>query len=121
MSRVLPDTSHAAYKEAKQGLIDSHKEKIKEALSVIGLGNYELIASKAKIDRIACMRRLSELERELVVFKPGSKTPTKSNRLAYDYCLTESHTLKVEHPVTQLINKTKEADKFLESIQLNLL
>lgn len=115
--RQLPTTSHAAYKQAKEGLIDNHKEKIKQALGEVGIGNYELIASKAKMDRIACMRRLSELERELVIYKPGTTSLTKSGRKAMNYCLTEAHTLKVEHPATQLINKVKEAKDFLNNTQ----
>jgi predicted ArsR family transcriptional regulator len=117
MSRNLPDTSKSAYKEAQKGLIESHKQRIIEALQSLGIANYESIAAKAKMDKIACMRRLSELERDEVVYKPGSKALTKSGRMSYNYCLTERYTLKVEHPAKQLSDATKEAQEFLNKLQ----
>lgn len=83
----LPDTSISAYKEAQKGLIENHKERILEALERIGSGNYEQIARAANLDKIATMRRLSELERDLKVYKPGMKSKTEAGRAAYDYRL----------------------------------
>jgi len=97
MKRKLPDTSHAAYQQAKP-MIEHHHQKIIEALQVLGSANYEVIAAHCKMDRHQIGRRLSELERSLTVFKPGTKTPTKSGRMAYDYCLTNSNQKKTEKP-----------------------
>lgn len=92
----VPSTSKEAYKLAKLGLIDSHKQKILEALAVVGIANYEVIAAKAGIEKHACMRRLSELEREQKVYKPGTKSKTKTDRQAYDYALTSGYLQKTE-------------------------
>lgn len=116
MGHKVPSTSHAAYNQAKQGMIDSHHEKIKEALGVLGVANYEVIAAKCGLERHAVGRRLSEMEALQIVYKPGTKSKTKTNREAFNYCLTESHTLKVQHPATQLIDKTREAQEFLNDL-----
>lgn len=113
MTRKLPDTSLSAYKQAKMGLIDSHKKKILEAMQVVGIANYEVIAAKAGLDRHACMRRLGEMEKDQVIFKPGTKTPTKSGRMAYDYCLTSSNTKRVEKTS---IKEERSMHEFAEDI-----
>lgn len=116
MKQKLPSTSYAAYEQAKKGMIDSHHEKIKEALGVLGVANYEVIAAKCGLERHAVGRRLSEMEALQIVYKPGTKSKTKTNREAFNYCLTEAHTLKVQHPATQLIDKTREAQEFLDNL-----
>lgn len=88
-TRKLPDTSIEAYDKKLDTILSDHK-KIIAALQVLGKANYEAIANKAKMDRHAVGRRLKELEIDEKVFKPGSKTKTKRDRLAYDYQLTPS-------------------------------
>lgn len=117
MSHSVPQTSHAAYKEAKKGMIESHHEKIIQALQHLGKSNYEGIAAYCKMERHSIGRRLSELERKEVVYKPGTTSPTKSGRQAFDYCLTEAYTLKVEHPANSLINKTNEVQAWWDDYQ----
>lgn len=96
MGHDVPQTSKAAYKQAKEGLIEDHKKKITVALGELGVANYEVIATKAKLERHAVGRRLSELEKDNIVYKPGTKSKTKTGRLAYDYCLTSDNTVKTE-------------------------
>lgn len=83
----LPVTSIAAYKQAVPEMKAEHYRKIINALKELGSANYERIAEKAGLDRHQVGRRLSELERDQKVFKPGIQTLTKSGRKAFNYSL----------------------------------
>lgn len=109
MKRKLPDTSLSAYEKAKP-MLSEHHAKIIAALEVLGVANYETIAAYCKMDRHQIGRRLSELERALTIFKPGSKTPTKSGRMAYDYCLTTANTVKTEKQIVYRQREKTAAD-----------
>lgn len=85
--KKLPQTSLDAYEKKKQTVIDD-KKKILTALRVLGKANYEQIADYLKKDRHAIGRRLSELERDEKIYKPGTKSKTKRNYDAFDYQLT---------------------------------
>lgn len=90
MNHSVPSTSKAAYKQAQQGLIDSHHAKIVSALERIGTGNYEIIAAYVGLDKHAVGRRLKELEADSKVYKPGTQSPTKTGRMANNYSLCTS-------------------------------
>lgn len=85
--RQLPDTSISAWRQAKMEFVENHKAKIIAALQSIGEGNYERISSYCGLESHAVMRRLSELEREGKVIKPGTKSATAAGRMAYNYKL----------------------------------
>lgn len=83
----LPRTSHAAYREAKKGLIENHQGKILAALESLKSANYETIADHVRLEKHAVGRRLSELERMEKVYKPGTTSPTSAGRMAFNYSL----------------------------------
>ncbi len=89
----LPQTSHEANKAATLEMRQRHWDKIKEALMVLKLATGGQIAQEAKMDYHAVMRRLSEMERNEMVYKPGGKIPTSTNRLAYQYAIRGSETV----------------------------
>lgn len=91
----LPQTSHDANKAATLEMRSRHWDKIKEALNILKLATGEQIAIQAKMDYHAVMRRLSEMERLEMVYKPGTKMPTSTNRLAYQYSLRSESTVVV--------------------------
>jgi hypothetical protein len=78
-----PDTSRAAYKAATAEMIAGHKQQILQTLKLLKQGTGEQIASRAKINYWQVQRRLSELEKDQLIFKPGHKLPTKTGRLSY--------------------------------------
>lgn len=92
----LPQTSHDANKSASLEMRSRHWDRIKEALTILNLATGEQIALEAKMDYHAVMRRLSEMERLEMVYKPGGKIPTKTGRLAYQYALRNSDTVLPE-------------------------
>jgi predicted transcriptional regulator len=84
-------TSIDAYKSIKGDAKENHNVKIVQALSVLKSATYEEIASHLKWDdKNRAARRLSELEREQMVYKPGEKKKTRSGRDAYVYRLVSS-------------------------------
>jgi hypothetical protein len=118
MSHPVPDTSKSAFKQAKEQFIFDHKQKIRAALAILGVANYEVIAAKAKLERHCVGRRLSELEAEGIIYKPGTKSKTKTNRLAYDYCLTTDNTVRTETKNLYKKGQTSAAEFASAVIQL---
>lgn len=95
-AKKLPETSLEAYKQVTPEMLSEHHRKIVSALQVLGSSTYEGIANHVNLDRHQVGRRLSELERMQIVYKPGQKKPTKSGRMAYCYslCITGPKTEK---------------------------
>ena len=102
MTYKLPDTSLEAYRMMTGELLSEHHQKIVDALSVLKRATAEEIAAHIGWDdRNRAARRMSELEREQIVFKPGEKRKTKYGRNSYVYELT--HKPKVEKkPLVQM-------------------
>jgi len=89
----LPETSHLSNKDATLQMRQCHWLKIKEALSVLKLATGEQIAVQAGMDYHAVMRRVGEMERMEMIYKPGTKALTKTNRLAFQYALRNPETV----------------------------
>ncbi len=87
MKRKNPETSILAYKMLTPEMIAGHHGKIIAALQKLGTASYEQLSDYTGLEKHKIGRRLSELERMEVVYKPGSKSPTKSGRMAMNYCL----------------------------------
>jgi predicted transcriptional regulator len=105
MERINPTTSHEAYKSMTKGLLSNHHTKIIEALSILGKATFEEIANYLDWeDKNRAARRLSELEREQIIYKPGEKKPTKSGRNAFVYSLIKKSDQKSEYTQSLLFN-----------------
>lgn len=113
--RQLPDTSHAANKAATIEMRQGHYMKIINALTQLGTANYEKIADHVGLERNAVGRRVGEMEGLQLIFKPGSKSPTKSGRMAYDYCLTGAGMPKVDPAITYKKNE-KSAHEYANDL-----
>jgi len=86
--RNNPKTSIDAYNSIKGDVRQNHNAKIVSALLALKSATYEEIANYLKWDdKNRAARRLSELEREQIVYKPGEKRKTKSGRDAFVYRL----------------------------------
>jgi len=93
MERINPITSLQAYDSVKASdMRETHWLKIKEALGRIKVGNYEMIADAAGLERHAIGRRLSEMCRLEMVHKAGYTLPTSTNRAAECYQLSKPET-----------------------------
>lgn len=79
----VPETSKEAFKSLDPArLRDSYKQIIL-ALSELGSGTFEDIAKKMKADKSVVWKRLSELERANILYRPGTKKTLKSGRSGF--------------------------------------
>ena len=116
-NRKLPSTSHAANKAATEEMRRTHYGKIISALKVLGSGIYEQIADYCGMDKHQVGRRLSEMEGLQLVWKPGAKKPTKSNRMAYVYQLTGDSQPKTENEAVAYRKDVKNASDYAKDMQ----
>lgn len=99
MNNKLPDTSHEAHKMMNKEVLSNHHYLIIEALKVLKKATAEEISEYLNWDdKNRSARRMSELEREQIVFKPGEKRKTRYGRNAYVYSLInpQKHYSQVE-------------------------
>ena len=104
--RKNPDTSIAARNSLQPDQIAEIYRKILEALSVLGEGTFEEISSKAKLDKGRVWRRMNELQKLELVYRPGNKRPLRSGRLGYTWMLTDKSLPKTKNAERSLKGKT---------------
>ena len=79
-----------AYQSMTKPLLQNHHEKIIEALKILKKATSEEVAIYLKWDdKNRAARRMSELERNQIIYKPGEVKKTKYGRNAYVYMLTK--------------------------------
>ena len=99
MSNKLPDTSIEAYHSMTDDLLSDHHKKIINALTILKKATAEEIAAYLGWDdKSRSSRRMSELERDQIVYKPGEKKKTKYGRNAYVYELVKKPIIKAFEP-----------------------
>lgn len=91
-----PETSLAAYHSLTTDKLRKEHLLIIAALEKLGKGNYEQIASLSKLDKTEVGRRLSDLVKKGIIYRPGTKSVLKSLCKGYDFCLTNPP--KVDQP-----------------------
>ena len=127
MERVNPQTSHDAYRSITPEQLSRHYSKIMEALKVLGSASAEQIAKHLTMEHSQVNRRMSEMFRLEMIYKPGKKVLTKSGRNAYVWAIrgTGQKEEAIEHPHTyrklektssdfaiDIIKKTKQINLF---------
>lgn len=108
MKKQLPETSKEAYKKVSAEMLQGHWGIIVKALKALGTANYEKISGFSFMERHQVGRRLKELEQMEIVYKPGSKSKTKSGRDAFDYCLTGQGLAHTEKELKDVVYKNNE-------------
>jgi len=71
--RNNPQTSIDAYRSLDPAKLSDTYKKIILALTELGNGTFEDIAKKMKVDKSVVWKRLSELERANILYRPGTK------------------------------------------------
>lgn len=102
MKRNLPETSLEAYASLNAGQLQEMYGKIVFALRNIKSGTSQQIAATLKTTDDKVRKRLSEMEKMKMIYKPGHKLPTTSGRMAYVWALVGG-----EETVTQYMKKEK--------------
>jgi predicted transcriptional regulator len=79
----IQETSLEAYRSLDPARLSDTYKKILLALTELGSGTFEDIAKKMKVDKSVVWKRLSELERNGIIYRPGTKKTLKSGRLGF--------------------------------------
>lgn len=108
MEKQLPETSKEAYKKVSAEMLQGHWGKIIKSLKILGTANYEKISAHNGLEPHATARRLKELESMEIIYKPGTKSKTKSKRDAFDYCLTGQGLAHTEKELKEVVYKKNE-------------
>ena len=88
MEKKLPETSHEAHESMTDDILSNHHKQIIEALKNLKKATAEEIAIYLNWDdKNRSARRMSELERQQIIYKPGEKRKTKYGRNAFVYSL----------------------------------
>jgi len=110
--RKNPETSLEAYRSLDIQQLNETYRLILGALGELGEGTFEDIAAKMKVDKSRVWKRMSELERMELVYRPGNKRLLKSGRNGYTWMLRNSVLPKTnEQLLVYKIQEEKEPTK----------
>lgn len=118
--KSIPQTSLDAYASLKPEQMRTIYRKIIEALKVIGQGTSQQISAYLTLDDEVVRKRLSELKKMGILYKPGHKVPTKKGCDAYVWQIckagakTDLQNKLIPGPTIQDYSKT------IQQIQNNL-
>ena len=101
----MPETSREAYHSLNPANILEVHHRIMDALRILGNGTFEDIARQAKLEPQRVWRRLSELLKVDIVYRPGTKKPLRSGRNGFIWALTKPG--EPTAPVTERVMKGK--------------
>lgn len=105
MSNV-PETSKEAYRSLVPAELNEIYRQILKGLSEINEATFEELAAHIKVDKSRVWKRMSELERMELVYRPGNKRLLKSGRNGFTWMLrnsprTDKELLKSTKPITE--------------------
>jgi hypothetical protein len=86
--RKVPSTSVEAWRSIDPAQLAQIYTGILYALGVMYKATFEEIAAHMKVNKDRVWKRMSELERMKLVYRPGSKKLLKSGRQGYEWSLT---------------------------------
>lgn len=92
-----PETSTAAYKSLDPDKLNERYTKILAALGRIKEGTFEQIAKEAKLEDKVVWKRLSELAKAGLIYRPGNKRKLKSKREGFTWMLTGAVTEEMQN------------------------
>ena len=110
MKNTVQKTSLAAYRNLNPDSVAAIKKLIIETLKVIGSGSSQQIADHCGKAEDKIRKRLSELEREELIWKPGHRVTTKSGNTAYVWTLRGDNQPKTDKEENKFRDKTTFTD-----------
>lgn len=108
--KQIPDTSKEAFKSLIPEKIGEMYLVIMGALYVLQKATFEDIATHLKIEKSRVWKRLSEMERLQLIYRPGTKKVLKSGRMGYEWALTVIGSPKTDKKAKNLKNKPTVQD-----------
>jgi predicted ArsR family transcriptional regulator len=114
------DTSADALASIKSEDMKRLYRRIIEALKILGQGSSQQIAAYLTLEDDVVRKRLSELERFGIIYKPGHKVPTKKGRDSYVWQLCSAGA-KTDLQNKVMAGKTiQDYSRTIQSIEQNL-
>lgn len=101
-----PETSEAAYRSLDPDKLNERYTKILAALGRIKEGTFEQIAKEAKLEDKVVWKRLSELEKNGLIYRPGNKRKLRSGRDGFTWMLTGAVTEEMQNRERSLDGKS---------------
>lgn len=95
--RKNPDTSNEAYRSLDPTELSDIYRSILSSLSKLGEATFEDLAAHMKVDKSRVWKRMSELDKMELVYRPGNKRLLKSGRSGYTWMLTKEGQPKTEY------------------------
>jgi len=117
MGHDVPSTSKAAFKQAKEGLIDSHQEKILACFERLGNATADQVAEYLGMDHVVINRRFSELSKDGKICNTFQKKPTRKGRAAYVWSLNHPGAKTDKETKNLYLNQKSSTDYSKELIQ----
>lgn len=100
MKGTVKKTSLEAYRNLNPDSVEAIKKLIIETLKVIGSGSSHQIADYCGKSEDKIRKRLSELGKDNLIWKPGHRVPTKSGNTAYVWTLRGDNQPKTDKEET---------------------
>jgi len=124
MKRKNPETSVAAYKSLDPLQLAEIYQKILWGIGQLGECTFEELAKGISLPKERVWKRLSELERNNLIYRPGNKRPLASGRLGFTWKLVKEN--ESTDPVTEQSPTGPTVSDYSRNIhkigkQLNLL
>jgi hypothetical protein len=88
--KKIPDTSKEAWRSLDPAQLSEIYRGILYALGIMNKATFEEIAAHMKVEKSRVWKRMSDLERMRLVYRPGSKKTLKSGRMGYEWALTNN-------------------------------
>lgn len=115
-----PETSLAAFRSLDPVQMAEIYQRILWSLGQIGEGTFEQIAVSLRLPKERVWKRLSELQKQGLIFRPGNKWPLSSGRLGYTWKLVVNG--NENHKITEKSLPGKTVADYSKAItQLSLL
>lgn len=108
--KQIPDTSKEAWRSLDPTQIAEIYRGILYALGIMNKATFEEIAAHMRVDKSRVWKRMSELERMKLVYRPGSKKSLKSGRMGYEWALTSTSIPKTDQDMKALKGKPTVSD-----------
>lgn len=106
MSRQNPETSNEAYRSLDPRQLNDTYRQILSALDAIGRGTFEDVAAWLKCNPSKIWKRMSELSKMELIYRPGTKKVLKSGRQGYEWMRTNPS--KTEVQAKEVVYKATE-------------
>lgn len=116
-NRKQPETSLEAYRSLDLKELNETYRDILKSLGELGEGTFEEIAAHMKVDKSRVWKRMSELEKMELVYRPGKKKLLKSNRNGYVWVLRLAATPKTYSEVRYSQNEKTAAEHAINLIK----